>query len=80
MPAEMPWTSSIPACTLSPMTTDSSRNLILILVAATALAFILTLVGADAGASEAIIVKALCAVAVLGAMAFTVIMTGLRSQ
>lgn len=52
-----------------------NQNLRQVLLTATAFAFILLIVGADTGASQDSIMKALCAVAVLGAMAITTVLT-----
>jgi uncharacterized membrane protein YhaH (DUF805 family) len=60
--------------------TQSDQNLVLVLAAATVLSFVLMLVGADVGASEQNILSALCSVAVLGAMTFTLAITARRTE
>jgi hypothetical protein len=60
--------------------TLNDHNLTLIFAAATAVAFVLTIVGADLGASGNTIITALCAVATLGAMTFTALITARRSD
>jgi hypothetical protein len=53
---------------------------VLVLAAVTALAFVLTIVGADVGASQDTLIRALCAVAVLGAATFTAFAQTRQSQ
>lgn len=60
--------------------TSINENLIQVLLASTVCAFVLLIVGADAGASQDSIMKALCAVAVLGAMTVTTVLSDRLQQ
>lgn len=60
--------------------TLNDQNLTLIFAATTVAAFILTMVGADLGASGKTLITALCAVATLGAMTFTALITARRPE
>jgi hypothetical protein len=51
----------------------------MVFAASTALAFVMMLVGADAGAPQRGVITSMCAVAVLGATTFTAIFAALRS-
>lgn len=59
--------------------TLTDQNLMNVLGAATVVSFVLLLIASDAGASQTTILSAVSAVAVLGAMTFTVIMGARRS-
>jgi hypothetical protein len=52
----------------------------MVLASATALGFVLLMIGADVGAPQRGVITALCAVAVLGAMTFTAYLAERLSQ